>query len=176
MTPAFACTPWLDRWVDCCDVVVGGPAFRSGVDGGVDFAGDVTISVVSPAITGVASPAIAGVASLANAGVASLAHLASLADLDGGVAVGATFPAVTGAASPAIAGVASLANAGVVYLADKAGSVAGRVTCLTVPVGVVTDGRSFLQERLVFGVVRCVDMMIVVTVARIVLNVLIQMI
>ena len=40
---------------------------------------------------------------------------------------------------------ASLADAGVASLADLAGSVAGKVTFVADPVGVVTDGVVFLE-------------------------------
>ena len=42
-------------------------------------------------------------------------------------------------------GVTSLADAGVASLADLAGSVAGEVTFVADPVGVVTDGVTFLE-------------------------------
>ena len=103
--------------VDCGAFMVGGPAsaFMSGVDGCVDFAGDVAVGVASPAVLAggvtirVASPAVAGVASLAN--------------LAGGVNIGVASPAFAGVASPTIAGVASTAVARVASLADLAGSV-----------------------------------------------------
>ena len=73
------CASWLDRWVDCCDIVVGGPASASlsGADWRVDFAGDVAVGVAFPAVfaegvtIGVTSPAVAQVASPAVAGAVS---------------------------------------------------------------------------------------------------------
>ena len=70
--------------VDCDALVVGGPVSMclDGVDGCVDFSGDVAVGAASPAVlaggvtVGVISPAVAGVASPADAGVASLADLA----------------------------------------------------------------------------------------------------
>ena len=57
--------------VDCSANVVGGPAsaFRSGIAGYADFAGEVAVGVASPAVLAgvvaseVASPAVAGAAS-----------------------------------------------------------------------------------------------------------------
>ena len=68
--------------------MVGDPAsaFRSGVDGYTDFAGEVAVGVASPAVPagavaiGVASPAVAGVASPANLASGVTVGVASLAD------------------------------------------------------------------------------------------------
>ena len=95
-----------------------------------------------------ASPAVAGVASPAFAGAAYLADLAGCV--------------IIGVASLANAGAASLANAGVASLADLAGSVADRVMCLTIPVGVASDVMTFPKEcdvrsHLVFGDYVCCD-------------------
>ena len=150
--------------VDCGTGVVGGPAsaFLSGTDGYVDFVGEVDVGVTSPAVlagdvaVGVASPAVAGAASLTDLagdvtiGVASpaVAGAASLADIAGDVAVRKASPAVVvdfvevvavEVTPSAVAGVASMADASladavVESLADLAGSVAGRVTDLTIPV------------------------------------------
>ena len=94
------------------------PAVAGGGGGGVHGrpCWGVTVGVASPAVAGVASPAIDGAA--------------SPADLAGGVTVGVAF----------------LANAGVASLADLADSVAGRVMCLTIPVGVGSDGATCLKE------------------------------
>ena len=117
--------------VDDGTCVVGRPAsaVRSVVDGYADFAGEVAVCVVSPAVLAGAvaveasSPAVAGVA--------------SLADLAGGVTVVVTPSAVAGVASPAdLAGlspsvwhpwpmVASLAVAGWASLAGLAVLLAG---------------------------------------------------
>ena len=70
--------------------------------------------------------------------VPAVAGAASLADLAGGVTVRV--------ASLADAGAASLADAVVASLADLADSVAGRVMCLTIPVGVASNGMTFPKE------------------------------
>ena len=138
-----------------------------------DLAGDVVVGKASPAVAGVASladlaevvtvgvtpSAVAGVASLADAGVVSLADagVVALVDLAGGVTVGVASLADAGVvsladagvASMADAGVASLADAGVASLADLAGSVAGGVTNLAVPVRVRTEEVTLLQECVV---------------------------
>ena len=114
-----------------------------GADGCAVFAGEAAVGVASPAVlagvvaVGVASPAVTGAASLADAWVASLA--------DAGVAPLAN----AGVAPLADAGVASLADAGVASLADQAGSVAGGVTNLVVPVCERTEEMTFLQKCVV---------------------------
>ena len=130
--------------------VVGGPTstFLSSVDGIVDLAGDITVSMSSsadlagvtvgvtyPADAGVASPAYLaggvtiGVAPLAYAGVASpadFAEVASSADLAGDITIGVL------SVAKLVGGVtireASPANAGVASPADLAGGVTVGVT------------------------------------------------
>ena len=127
--------------VDSAVSLVGGPAsaFLSGADGCADFAGEVAIVVLSPAV------------------------------LAGDVAVGVTSPAVAGAASPADlaevvavdvtladARAASLADAGMVFPADLAGVVTVGVASLAD--GVVTMGVTMgvmIMYHPVFGVRRC---------------------
>ena len=75
--------------------------------------------------------------------------MVSLADLAGGVTIGVASIADAGMESLGDAGVASLADAGVASLADLAGSVAGGVTDLAVPVRVRTEGMTLLQEYVV---------------------------
>ena len=139
--------------VNSCDSVVGGPTstFLSSVDGIVDLAGDITVSMSSsadlaggvtvgvtyPADAGVASPAYLaggvtiGVAPLAYAGVASpadFAEVASSADLAGDITVGVL--SVAKLAGGVTVREASPAHAGVASPADLAGGVTVRVTFL----------------------------------------------
>ena len=82
-----------------------------------DFAGEVAVTETSPAVAGAAS----------------------LADIAEGVTVDMAPSAIAGVAFLADAGVASLAAAGVASLAVFAGSVAGVMRNLPVPVGSVSS-------------------------------------
>ena len=68
--------------MDCGTYVVGGPAsaFRSGIDGYADFAGEVAIGVASPAIIAgaVAVEAASSLADLAGSGAGGTMNLTVL--------------------------------------------------------------------------------------------------
>ena len=104
-----------------------------------NFSVVVTTGVTPLAVAGVASPAVVGVASPACSwrGVPDRPCW--------GVTVGVASLADAGVVSLFDAGVASLADAGVASLADLAGSVAGGVTDLAVPVRVETNEMTLLQ-------------------------------
>ena len=155
----------------------------------------------SPTVIGVVSPAVAGVASLADLsrdvtlGVASLAiaGVASLADMAGSIAGGVTF--LTVPVSFVTDGKTFLERSGVqsgsVFVGEDCDDdwpdccdcdgpggvdIGPDVMFLTEPVRVASPDRTYIRERLVFGAVRFMGMMIMVAVAQIVLTVLNRMV
>ena len=142
--PLLGWRPWLTLLVMYLFIETSLTVARAAPLG--DFAEVVTVEVTPSAVAAVASLADAGVtfpadlvrvAFLADAGAAPLANSGAAPLVDAGV----VFLVDAGVASPA--------DAGMLSLADFAGSVAGGVTDLTMPVQEKTEEVTFLREGVV---------------------------